>query len=271
MRPLAFALAGCLALSSGALSPPAASADDRLPGEAADLTPEVRATAQKHVDAIVKLTPDADKAQRALLVLGPAVWPVLENAMRLVPPDAARPRLNYLKALLLKKAEVDFEYLRQRIRRTVLVGDLSALVTEVQILRLGRPDPDHPGKKLPCASKPTPLGSTSVYRSADGTIVVGFGPDGTVDKPDAPDVSLNEAAAGFVAGMGGHSVPAARHSGRGSTVTVVAPQGFAWAWATDGAVGQKPGGSGGEAGAAEAQGGVGQYVKQGKAGANATG
>lgn len=262
-------VAAALSLVLAGLPPATASAGDGVPGEAGELTNEVRATAQKHVDAIVKQTPDAEKATRALLVLGPAVWPVIDNAIRLVPPDAAKPRLTYLKALLSKKVEPDFEHFRARIRKTILVGSLEAVLTELQNFRLGRPDPEKPGKKIPNALKPVIVGTTSVYRSSDGTITLAYGGDATDKRPDAPDVNVNEPTAGFVAAIGGRAHTAERHSGRGATVTCVAPLGFAWAWATDGAPGVKPDGGGGEAGVADAQGGVGQWMHQGKVGANA--
>lgn len=263
-------LAGALALAF-ALASPVATADTKLPGEAIELTPEVRTAAQKHVDVIVRGEGDVPKARRALLVLGPAIWPVVENAMRLAPPDAARAHLNYLKALLVKKAEPEFEHLRERLRRTVLVGAAPSLLKEMNDFRLGRPDPAKAGKRLPCTIVPSKAGSTTVYRSADGTIVLAFGADATEKDPDALDVGVSEAAAGFVMAVGGKAMPFARRSGKGANVTVSAPMGFAFAWATDGAAGLAPGGEGGEGGNAEAHGGAGEHARSGSGGAGAPG
>jgi hypothetical protein len=247
---------------------PAALAD-KVPGEANELTPEVRTTAQKHVDAIVaaKEAKDGEKPQRALLVLGPVVWPVIENALRLVPPEAARARFHFLKALLAKKTEPEFEHLRERLRLKFLGGSHEAIHAELIAFRTGRPDPSKPGKKIPPAVKPTTLGTSAVYRSADGSIVIGFGADGTAEKPDAGPVSLNEATAGFVAGVGGRALTSPRASGGGSEIVVTAPLGFAYAYATDGATGAKGGGEGGQAGSSEARGGAGQFSRNGTGGA----
>jgi hypothetical protein len=264
--PLVLGLLSAVLLSIGV---PAARADGKVPGEAGELTAEVRATAQKHVDAIVgaKEAKDGEKPQRALLVMGPVVWPVIENALRLVPPDSARARLHLLKALLAKKTEPEFEHLRERLRLKFLGGSLEAVQTELTAFRTGRPDPAKPGKKIPPSVKPTTLGTSSVYRSADGSIVIAFGADGTAQKPDAGPVSLNEATAGFVAGVGGRALPNPRASGAGSEVLVVAPLGFAYAYGTDGANGMKGGGEGGQAGTAEARGGAGQFARSGTGGA----
>lgn len=269
-------LATVLILGSllAAPSMPQAVADSRLPGEVGELTPEVRAVAQKHVDVIVKgegAEGDVPKARRALLLMGPAIWPVVDNAMRLAPPDAARPHLNYLKALLVKKVEPEFEYLRERLRRTTLVGTPPALLKELNDFRLGRPDPAKPTKRLPPSVVPTKAGPTTVYRSADGTIVLAFGADATEKDPDAPDVGVSEAAAGFVMAVGGKPLPFARRSGKGGNVTVSAPMGYAFAWATDGAVGMAPGGEGGEGGSGEAHGGAGEHARSGNGGAGAPG
>src|SRR5688500_13534878 len=89
-----FALAAALAVA-----PPRALADERLPGEAVELTDKVRAEATKHVETLGKGEEKATlAARRALLKLGPVVWPVIENASRLTPPDAARPHMAFLKA-----------------------------------------------------------------------------------------------------------------------------------------------------------------------------
>ena len=61
-----------------------ARADDRMPGEVAELTEDARAKAQKEVEALCGAA-DAEaakKPRRALLQMGPAVWPVVENRMR---------------------------------------------------------------------------------------------------------------------------------------------------------------------------------------------
>ena len=257
---------------SGAVAPRASLADGRLPGEAEMLTTEVRATAQKHLDAIVAGGAECPKAVRALLVLGPVVWPVVENATRLTPPEEAKPHLTYLKALLLKKADPDFEVLREGIRRKVLTGNLTLIASLCLDFRLGRMDPARPGKRLPLAVQPTktPLGA-SIYRAPDGTMVIGFGADGEEKVEDAGDLDMNEPAAGFVAGIGGKPIPAQGSSGRGANVVVKAPMGFAYAWATDGAPGGAADGAGGEGGSGEATGGAGQWSRAGNGGKGAGG
>lgn len=276
MNTLSRRLVTVVVLAAALATPSArpAHADSKLPGEASELTPEVRTAAQKHVDVIVKgggAEGDVAKARRALLVLGPAIWPVLENALRLAPPDAARPHLNYLKALLVKKAEPEFEHLRERLRRTILVGAAPTLLKEMNDFRIGRPDPAKPGKRLPCSIVPTKAGTTAVYRSADGTIVLAFGADATDKDPDAVDVGVNEPTAGFVMAVGGKAKSFSRRSGKGANVSVSAPMGFAFAWATDGAVGMAPGGEGGEGGTADAHGGAGEHARSGNGGAGAPG
>ncbi len=264
-------LAAAVALA-GAVAPRASLADGRLPGEAETLTTEVRATAQKHLGVIAKGGDECPKAVRALLVLGPVVWPVVENAMRLTPSDEARPHLTYLKALLLKKADPDFELLREAVRRKALTGNLALISSLCFDFRLGRPDPARPGKRLPLAVQPTktPLGA-SISRCPDGTMVVGFGADGEAKVEDAGDLELIEPTAGFVAGIGGKPIPAQGASGRGANVVVKAPMGFAYAWATDGAAGMKPDGTGGEGGSAEAKGGAGEWSRAGNGGKGAGG
>ena len=66
----------------------AARADAKLPGEVDALTDEVRSTVQRHLEVIGKASDepkpkaDAEKARRAILVLGPVVYPVVDNALR---------------------------------------------------------------------------------------------------------------------------------------------------------------------------------------------
>ena len=243
--------------------------DDRLPGEVAELTDKTRAEAQVQLDVITKATGDAGKARRALLVMGPVIWPAVDNTMRLTPPDAARPHLNFLKALLLKKAEPEFEILRTRLRRKMLTGDLAGIGSELNEFRLGPKDPANAGKRLPLKVVPTKAATAMVYRSSDGSIAIAFGNDATDKKPDAPELSLTEPVAGFAAAVGGRAMPYARTSGKGCDVACEAPQGFAYAWATDGAVGKAPGGSGGDAGTATAKGGAGEFTRAGNGGAAA--
>src|SRR5262249_53233618 len=78
-----------------------ARADDKMPGEVAELTEEARAKAQKEVEALCGAENEeaAKKPRRALLQMGPAVWPVIENRMKLLPPAQARPHFSYLKAM----------------------------------------------------------------------------------------------------------------------------------------------------------------------------
>jgi hypothetical protein len=260
-------LLALLALAGSALlGTPPARGDDRLPGEVTELTPEVRATAQGHVDAIVKGTGDALKARRALLVLGPAVCPVVDNALRLAPPEAARPHLAFLKALLAPKAEPEFEFLRARLRRKFLIDDLAGIHRELVEFRLGRPDPEGHGKRLPHTVKPTVVAGASTYRAADGTMVIAYGADGSAKQADAGDVAGSDLAAGFVAALGGRPAPAERRSGGGGLVTATAPRGFAYAYAFDGAPGHSSGGEGGPGGQATAQGGAGQFARSGETG-----
>ena len=135
--------------------------------------------------------------------------------------------------------------------------------------RRGRPDPAKPAAKIPPACRPVLAGTTSVFRSADGTIVLAFGADGTEKAPDAPDVALSEASAGFAAAVGGKPRPAAHNSGRGGAVSVLAPMGYAFAWAANGADGVRPGGAAGDGGTAEAKGGAGEHAHAGSGGAGA--
>jgi hypothetical protein len=268
LRPLV--LWGLLALVA-----PAAPlcADDRMPGEAAELTEEVRAKAQKEVEALCA-APDleaAKKPRRALLVMGPAVWPVIENRMKLLPPAQTRPHFAFLKALLVKKDEPEFEHLRGRLRRVFLMDALQNLRTELANFRVGRPDPAKPGQKIPPTARPKMIGTHALYRSGDGSIVVLFGGDGTDAAPDSPDIDLTEDSAGFVAAVSGKPRPAARHSGKGGVVNVTAPMGFAVAWASDGAEGMRPGGEGGEGGSPKAVGGAGMHERPGAGGPGAPG
>jgi hypothetical protein len=203
--------------------------------------------------------------------MGPAIWPAVDNALRLTPSDAARPHLTFLKALLLKKAEPEFEALRGRLRRKVLADDMNGIGAELNEFRLGLKDPANPGKRLPLKVPATKLGSITTYRSADQTLAVSFGGDATAKKPDAPEVSLTDPAAGFAAAVGGKPLPYDRQSGKGADASCEAPQGFAYAWATDGAVGKAPGGTGGEGGVANPHGGAGQWGRSGSGGAGAPG
>lgn len=250
---------------------PVARADGRVPGEIETLTDEARKTAQGHLDAIVKGEGDVTKPRRALLVMGPAVWPVVENASRLVPPEQARPHLNYLKALLAPKTEPELEAFRARLRRIVLSGSLDSLPREANELRLGKPDPKKPGKRIPPTIQTVKYGNGVAFRSADGSLVIAYGADADDKKPDCEDLNVNEGAAGFVAAIGGRPMPYARTSGHGCNVNVNAPMGFAFAWSTDGAAGMAPGGAGGEGGVATAAGGAGQHARSGNGGAGAPG
>lgn len=254
-------------------APPAVVADDKVLGEATELTDKVRAETQKQLDVITKSTVEKDvvAARRALLKLGPVVWPVVENALRLGPPEGARPHLALVKALLAKKTEPEFESLRARLRKRMLMDDVKGMQAELASFRLGLPDPAKAGKRLPMSCKPTKLGSTTVYRSSDGSLVVGYGADGDDKQPDAPEASVTDSVAGFVAVLGGKPAPFERQSGRGADATANASNGFAWAWATDGAPGKPPGGAGGIAGAANATGGAGQFSRSGDGGAGAPG
>jgi hypothetical protein len=262
------------------LVPPSAHADERLPGEVATLDDDARAKAKAQIDALYAALKEEDaakrkdgvhKARRALLAMGPEIWPVLENASRLVPPEASKPHYSYLRALLVKKEEPEFEYLRQRLRRQLLIGNVEGIRAEVLGFRIGRPDPKKAGAKIPPAAKPTMKGPTYVFRSADGSLVLAYGGDGNDKNADAPDVTLDEATAGFVVALGGSPKPLKRHSGGGGHVVVAAPMGFAFAWASDGAPGVRPGGEGGDGGEAQATGGAGEFAHSGAGGAGAPG
>jgi hypothetical protein len=260
------ALLACALL---ALAPVPLAAEDRLPGEAASLTDDVRAKAEKHVAAIVA-GKEPEKAARALLVLGPAVWPVIDQSRRVSVADAPKPWFGYLHALLVPKGDPDFEALRARLRRSILSGRPDAIAGDLREFRRGRPDPAQRGKQLPLAVPVQELpGGGKSYRSSDGTILVGFGGDGNAKNPDAGDVSLSDPTPGFVAAMGGRGLPAPDVGGRGGHAVAVAENGYAFAWAQDGADGEKPQGRGGEAGVAEARGGAGSHVRQGKPGKDA--
>src|SRR5258705_13339294 len=84
-----------------------AAAEDRMRGDVTELTEEARAKAQKEVEALCGAADEeaAKKPRRALLQMGPAVWSVIENRMKLLPPAQTRPHFNFLKAMLLKKEE----------------------------------------------------------------------------------------------------------------------------------------------------------------------
>jgi hypothetical protein len=271
-RSLAVVAAALLLVPSSFRARPAA-ADDRLPGEADALTDKVKADATALIATIVSGKGDVLAARRALLKLGPVVWPLVENASRLLPPEEAKPHFGLLKALLLKKSEPEFEALRGKLRRRFLVDDkeLKAVQADLLEFRLGLPDPDHKGKRLPLSVKPTPLGHVAVFRSADASIVLAFGGDADEKRPDCQETVMTDDIAGFVAAIGGKSVPFERQSGKGGDVTVNAAHGFAFAWATDGAPGKAPGGAGGDAGVAIAKGGAGQYVHNGNGGKGAPG
>jgi hypothetical protein len=248
---------------------PAAADEPRLPGEAAELTPEVRAKAQPHVDAIVA-GKEPGKAAQALLRLGPAAWPVVEEKARIVVDPAPRPWLQYLRALLVPQSDPDFEELRRRLRRTILSGRVEAIASDLQAFRRGRPDPEKRGRTLPHATPPTDVpGGARQHRSPDGSFVLVFGSEGTKEKPDGGDASAQDPMAGFVAAVGGHGVPAESVSGRGGNASAVADNGFAFAYAQDGAPGQKPDGQGGDGGTADGRGEAGTHVRQGKMGKSA--
>jgi hypothetical protein len=267
--PRAFVATLALAPFATALAPAprVAVAGDLLPGEVPDLTPDARAAAQKQIDALNAGT-DCPKSVRALLAMGPAIWPVLENAMRLNPPEAARPHFNYLKALLHKKADPDFEVLRDGLRRKMLTGGVGLVYGVCQEFRIGRPDPAKPGKRLPLGPKPTKNAQgANVFKCPDGTITLAFGADGVAKAEDAADSEIEDATAGVVIVIAGRAMSAPGSSGHGANVTVRAPNGFAYAWAGDGANAVKPDGTPGEAGVAEATGAAGQFAHQGKAGA----
>ncbi|MCC7138709.1 MAG: hypothetical protein IT460_09820 [Planctomycetes bacterium] len=267
MRPASLApMLLAAALLAPVAIPTAARAEDRIPGEATELTDKVRADALKQVEVIVKGPGDPVAARRVLLRMGPVVWPVLDNALRLTPPDAARPHLLFLKALLVKKAEPEFEALRGKLRRRFLIDDMKGISADLTAFRLGLPDPANPGKRLPLSVKSTRPGSTELFRSADGTILLGFGADGTDKKPDAPDASATDPMAGFVAVVAGKGAPYDRQSGKGGDASATADNGFAWAWAADGAPGKGAGGAGGQGGSALPKGGAGQWGRSGDGG-----
>jgi hypothetical protein len=203
--------------------------------------------------------------------MGPAVYPVVDNAIRLAPAADVRPHLNYLKALLSPKAEPELDAFRSRVRKAVLGSNLNGIYAEAQEFRMGKPDPKHPGKRIPPTIQPVKYGLGTAYRSADGSFVLAFGADATEKEPDCADFNVSEGAAGFVIGIGGRAYQFPRTSGHGANVTVTAPMGFAYAWATDGAPGKAPGGAGGEGGAGSASGGAGSFGRSGTGGAGAPG
>jgi hypothetical protein len=267
MRPAPLVSCATLLLATAALlAPRPAAAEDRMPGEVAELTPEARTKTQAHVAAIVAGKEPA-KAARAIVLLGPKVWPVVEETVRVTVADAPKPWFSYLRALLVPKAEPDFEALRVRLRRSVLVGRTDGILSDLLEFRRGLPDPERKGKRLPIGVPPQTLtGGGKAYRSGDGSIVVAFGAEGTTKEPDPPDLFLADAQAGFVAAVGGRGAPVEGAAGRGGSVTVNAENGFSFAWAGDGADGQKPDGQGGAGGVAEGQGGAGVHLRQGVAG-----
>lgn len=289
-RPLRKALRGalrgagvpalCLALAAvvGGGRPALADDRDRVIGEATELTETVRAETLKHLEAIAKADPEdaasvkaAVAARRAVLRQGPAVWPVVENALRLNPSAGARPHLHLVKALLAKKQEPEFEALRARLRKRFLMDDFKGMHEELSRFRQGLPNPAKPGKFLPHSVSPTKVGATTVYRSGDGSIVLAYGADADANNPDAPEAVASDPIAGFVAVLGGKPFPFERQSGRGADTTATAPAGFAWSWASDGAPGKAPGGSGGTGGSGQATGGAGVYQRSGAGGAGASG
>jgi hypothetical protein len=246
-----------------------ARAEDRLPGEAAELTPEVREKAKAHVAAIVA-GKAPEKAARALLLLGPVVWPVVEEVQRVTVADEPKPWFAYLKALLVPKAEPDFEELRRRLRRTLLGRGPSGAITDLSDFRRGRPDPEQKGKRLPLAVPAQPLeNGAKAYRSSDGSIVVAFGVEGTDKAPDGGDVSISDERAGIVAAVAGRGIGAPTLSGRGGHASAVAENGWAFAFGADGADGQKPGGQAGDGGIGDGRGALGAHLQQGKPGKHA--
>lgn len=258
----------------------AAHADDRdrVIGEATELTEAVRTETLKHLDVIAKADAEdaatvkaAVAARRAVLRQGPVVWPVVENALRLNPPAGARPHLQLIKALLAKKSEPEFEALRARLRKRFLMDDFKGMHEELGRFRQGLPNPAKPGKFLPLSVSPTKVGATTVFRSGDGSIVLAYGADADANNPDAPEAVVSDPVAGFVAVIGGKAVPFERQSGRGADTTATAPGGFAWSWASDGAPGKAPGGTGGTGGSGQATGGAGVFQRSGNGGAGAPG
>ncbi len=222
-----------LALLAGPLAPPrTAAADDKVLGEATELTEKVRADALKLIDVVSKSTVEKDviAARRGLLKLGPVVWPVIENALRLGPPEAARPHLNLLKAMLAKKTEPEFEALRGRLRKRMMMDDLKGMQAELASFRLGLPDPAKPGKRLPLSCKSTKVGSTTVYRSSDGALVVGYGGDADEKVPDALGTAGVSMARQVASPSTSGSVAVTQSTILGSPVVVVCSAG--WSRAT---------------------------------------
>lgn len=274
MRPTLVLLAALVALAP---HPTVARADAKVLGELDALTDDARAKANEHLELVAKVGEDAasqgvcTKARRALLVMGPLVWPVIENRWRLGVPEAARPHLAFLKALLSPKTEPELDELRRKVRVKMLTGSPESVAREVLEFRMGKPDPKKPGRRIPPALQPVKAGLGVAWRSSDGSFVVAFGPDGTEAAPDAPDFVVDEPQAGFVVAIGGKALPFARTSGHGANVAVSAPMGYAIAWSTDGAPGLAPGGNGGEGGQATGQGAAGTHLRQGAGGAGAPG
>ncbi len=268
---------------------PLAGADGKSLGEVDALTDETRAATQKQIDVILKnavirvgegettnaeadkARVDCERARRAILSMGPAVYPVVDNAIKLNPSADARIHFNYLKALLLAKSEPELDVLRARVRKAVLGSNLNGIKGEAVEFRAGKPDPKRPGKRIPPTIQPVKHGLGIVFRSADGSFVVAFGPDADEKSPDCADFNVSDGSAGFVIVIGGMALPFPRTSGHGQNLTVTAPLGFAYAWATDGAPGKAPGGAGGEGGEAIATGGAGAFARNGNGGAAAAG
>ena len=273
------ALAAVVALPAS-FAPTLATAGDVLPGEKTELTTEVRAEAEAQLKIIRDGTGEpVVKARTALLRMGPVVWPVIENAIHLTVTDPPKPHLKYLKALLGPKTEPEFEWLRGRLRRAILIGKPEAFLTEFTQFRAGIPDPVKPSVRVPpkCPTTPVAGGGLS-YRSADRSIVIAFGADAIAPKdpkvnfhPDGGDITVEDPTAGFLVVIGGKPIPAPRTSGRGGNAVAHAPQGFAYAWAQNGAKGMKPGGQGGDASTADAKGGAGDWSHPGDGGAGADG
>jgi hypothetical protein len=262
MRLGLLASAAALVLGIGAQ----VEAGDRLAGELAELTPEAKTKAEALVaDIVAGKAPE--KAARALLLLGPPVWAAIEPAARVNVAEGPRPWFSYLKALLVPKSDPDFEELRRRVRRTLLVGRPDGVAGDLTDFKRGRPDPAQKGKRLPLGMPAQDLGSGAKgYRSADGTMFVAFGLDGSVKAPDGGDVNVTDVVAGFVAAVGGRGVPAPDVSGRGGNANAIAENGFAYVWGADGADGVKPEGQGGEGGLADGRGGAGVFLHQGASG-----
>src|SRR5262245_8429538 len=124
MRLSLLLLAAAAAALAGSAPVRVALAGDPIPSDAGALTDKVRAEAQAHIDAITKGAGDVAAPRRALVKMGPIVWPVVENALKLLPPEAAKPHLNLVRALIAKKKEPEFEALRERLRTRFLTDSM---------------------------------------------------------------------------------------------------------------------------------------------------